>query len=708
MRCGPWRDITNKVIGDISGYWGLADEKPTTLMADTGEMSFVLNNDNSQFVPGVTGAIANWNKGTPIRLLFQDDAGDAYVRFYGAISELDPDAGLFGGDKVGVVVVDWLDYAATHPLLSPAIVSDKRSDEMATTIIADMPIAPLNTEFEEGVTTFDTAFDTLKEKTTAYSELSKITLSEFAPCYLRKDPVYGETLVLENEHTRNGLRIADFTLDNSMKDIELIYGENVVNYIKSEAFPRDIDANISVLFETKTRILIAGNGVLDNVRGNYTDPEGGAPAVGANMIAPVATTDYTMNADKDGGGADLTADLTVTTSYGASGVTYKFENTGNQQGWIWIRARGYLVERYSTVSKISEDSDSQDEYGVQPLAFKQKYQQEIRRGQMKADSIVEWEREPRLVPKSVTFIANRSADLMDAWLNGDVGKVVRVKKDDYDIDVLCYIQNVEFKILPGGLIMCKWILQVFLTLTLGFSLISAEFGGGYADFDAIDYGYLPEVSGDDVTSRTISAWIEIDGAGSGAYASIIGEYSNYKGMSLAVGNSGGGIYVEVGNYRYSPVGQWRSPDGSLVGGGTRYHILVTYDASDSANDPSIYINNVSQAITETYTPGGALGSMEGNHFVIGNEVGNGTYTWPFDGDIEDVRVWNRILTADERATIYGGGDVEDGLVFQGPVVRTAELSYFDGLTLDPDKDRVLDAVFGRVGFPNDDVITSIP
>jgi len=437
-RWGPWIDITNKVIENIDGYWGLADEKPTTLMADTGEMSLLLNNEDGQFVPGVTGAIPGWDKGTHIRLVFYNDF-ERYTRFRGVISELDPDAGLFGGDKVGVVVVDWLDYAATHPLLSPAIASDKRSDEMATTIVADMPIAPLNTDFEEGVTTFDTAFDTLKEKTTAYSELSKITLSEFGPCYLRKDPVYGETLVLENEHTRNGLRTADFTLDNSMKDIELVYGENVVNRAVLEVFPRYIDANISVLWELGSPIVINAGETI-TIEGYYTDPEGGAPAVGANMINPEMTTDYLMNDDKDGGGADRSANLIVTPSFYPAYASLELTNGYTGPCWITMcQVRGYRVYKYNKLVRSLGDSDSADEYGYKELRIKQKYQQDLFQGTQKIAYILDWERKPRLVPKSVTFIANRSADLMDAWLNGDVGKVVRVKKDDYDIDVLCYI-----------------------------------------------------------------------------------------------------------------------------------------------------------------------------------------------------------------------------------------------------------------------------
>jgi len=104
-------------------------------------------------------------------------------------------------------------------------------------------------------------------------------------------------------------------------------------------------------------------------------------------------------------------------------------------------------------------------------------------------------------------------------------------------------------------------------------------------------------------------------------------------------------------------------------------------------------------------PAGSKRSTVGVEFVIGKYfVGSAGNS--FDGTIKDVRVWNRVLTNAEIATIYGGGDIDDGLLFQGPVVRTAELPYFEDLTLTT-SDKLLDNVYGRVGTPHGSVITRL-
>lgn len=710
LSAGVWTDIAGYVIGDIRGYWGMMDEKPTTLIADSGILKMVLKNDDSKFVPGVSGALSGWDKGTPIKIEFQVDAVQ-YVRFYGTIVDLDPFPGKFGNNRVRVEVGDWLEFAAIHPLLSPAIASDKRSDEMVTTIVADMPIAPLNTDYETGEYTFDTAFDTLKEKTTAYAEMAKVALSEFAPIYLQKDQVDGETLVVENAHTRNGLRTVDFTLDNSMYDIELAYGDNVVNWVKSEAYPRSVAGSASVLFETETRILVPAASELDNIRGNYTDPNGGAAAVGANMIAPVVTTDYTMNTKKNGSGSNITADLTVTTSYGASGVTYKFENANANPGWVWIRARGYLVNQYNTVSAIKENSDSQDEYGYNPLSFKQKYQQEIRPGEMKAEAILEQEREPRLVPKSVTFVANRSADLWEAFLEGDVGKVARIKNSVYDVDALCYIQGVQFIIRPGGVIMCKWILQVFLSLALGLSACKCEFDLGSTDI--VDFGYIPAISGDGVNKRTVSVWINPDSVVSetpDGYNDVVADFSAGVGIDLALTDQGAGdlvvLYVDRFDTAY---GSWTTPAGS-ISLSSNQHILYTIDLDDPTNTVEIWIDGVKQTLTTAQAPVGAVISSKGVPLTIGNsyyeDVSISALDSAFDGKIWNARVYDDILTDAEKTSLAADGDVTRSMVFQAPCIQTRDLDYYEDHTLAA-TDKIIDNMYWAIGTPGGSVITRL-
>lgn len=79
------------------------------------------------------------------------------------------------------------------------------------------------------------------------------------------------------------------------------------------------------------------------------------------------------------------------------------------------------------------------------------------------------------------------------------------------------------------------------------------------------------------------------------------------------------------------------------------HVLITYDGSSDASGINIYVDNVSQpwsAITNSLS--GTIISTA--NFALGaRDVDNGGFT---DGLMDQVRLYNRILTADERSYLF--------------------------------------------------------
>ena len=73
-------------------------------------------------------------------------------------------------------------------------------------------------------------------------------------------------------------------------------------------------------------------------------------------------------------------------------------------------------------------------------------------------------------------------------------------------------------------------------------------------------------------------------------------------------------------------------------------IALTYDSDSAANDPVIYIDGVSQTVTETSTPDATRTSDAANNLIVGNlDAGNRT----FNGTISDVRIYDEALSASE-------------------------------------------------------------
>ena len=153
-------------------------------------------------------------------------------------------------------------------------------------------------------------------------------------------------------------------------------------------------------------------------------------------------------------------------------------------------------------------------------------------------------------------------------------------------------------------------------------------------------------------------------------------------------------------------GQWRTPAASVTEGNW-YHILYTIDMDGAVSTPNIYIDGVDQALVVVNAPVGAPDSIEGVPFIIGNIATLGALE--FNGQLKYVEAWDRILTPGEAYDVYqeaGFGAVEDGLVFQGPCVRTADLDYYEDLALSDD-DKLLDNMYGMVGTQNDEVVTRL-
>lgn len=150
------------------------------------------------------------------------------------------------------------------------------------------------------------------------------------------------------------------------------------------------------------------------------------------------------------------------------------------------------------------------------------------------------------------------------------------------------------------------------------------------------------------TLRTYALWVYRVSDGEGA------------GGRMFDKRASGGAQVEVlsigsflaGSYLYT-----RAWSGGTGAWGFAYpatnawrHLGVTYDAGAAANDPLMYLDGVSQAVSESAPPSGAP-STNADAYMIGNRS-EGDRTW--DGRIAEFAVWDVILTAAEMAALGAG------------------------------------------------------
>jgi hypothetical protein len=488
-------------------------------------------------------------------------------------------------------------------------------------------------------------------------------------------------------------------IDNTMTDLDVEYGANLINTMQFTAFPKEVDAAATtILFKLSQPILLA-SGETQTLIAAYTDPSGGGRKVnGMDMVTPAATTDYLFNTLANGTGSNITANLTVTASYGAEGVTYTLTNNYSTAGYITkLQARGKGIYNYNSISYTAENTTSCNEHGVVSRNISQPYQVTLAHGTSKAESIVMREKQPRTVLDTVYFTANNSNHLMSAFLNIDVGDAVEIKESQTGIDGQYWVNGVEFGLVDGKVVECRWYVKEKVDAVSGITLMACEFSSA-GTVDALEYGAIPEA--DNLTQRTLSAWVYAHTSGTAGSDSkhIVGAWSgNIKGYDVGLG---GGTCI---HYQYSDggaPGRWESPANSIPLN-SWVHVAVTRDTTAAGTvAPVIYIGGTAQVVTEAVAPAAGTVNETGFRYMLGNIfTADYDYNRPFDGLIKDVRIYNKVLSEAQVVSLVAGGTVTDGLLFQAPAVYDGDVTAFTDKTLTA-TDKVIESVVQRVGTPH--------
>jgi len=170
----------------------------------------------------------------------------------------------------------------------------------------------------------------------------------------------------------------------------------------------------------------------------------------------------------------------------------------------------------------------------------------------------------------------------------------------------------------------------------------------------LDYAYDFDGSNDEVQTNfntafddfTIAAWIYVDVIDGGATNRIISKppgASSY--IDFYILNGG---YLSFAHKFTTTTGVWRTTN-STISTGSWIHVAVSYNSGATTNNPIIYVNGVSQSLTEITTPVGT-GSTDLSDYVIGS------YTNSFNGKITQCLFWEIIVDSAVPLALYKNGD----------------------------------------------------
>jgi chitodextrinase len=140
---------------------------------------------------------------------------------------------------------------------------------------------------------------------------------------------------------------------------------------------------------------------------------------------------------------------------------------------------------------------------------------------------------------------------------------------------------------------------------------------------------------------TIAAWIKPRSFGEASLGRIVNKRnSGTAGWTLFLTSQGSAFFRQTFS---TTSGAWSTSNNAVTLGGWQ-HVALTYDNSSAANRPVFYLNGTRVTTTAKTAPAGSVTSDAASPLTIGNTA---TLDRTFDGGIDDVRIYNRILSAAE-------------------------------------------------------------
>jgi hypothetical protein len=496
---GSWLGLSSDVIGDVNCNYGISGNTKLDRIADVGELDFTLLNLTGKYSPNSSQCIKGWKKGIPVRLkVFYSP--DTVTKFLGHINSL-------GIDPINKIVevscLDYMDYLNNYPLNLVNVTSNKKISEVVALILSGMNQQPQSVAYNVGQDTFTAVFDSVNENTKALSEINKLALSEFGYVYVKHgNPTVDETLVVEGRRTRNFLSNLDqipkngeflliedgsnilnedgsrlmindlqpTTFDGNMADIELNYGDAVINQLTVKSYPRRIDTSPQVLWSLGNQSpIFVGAGTSASMVCNYKDPKQTAQSIAGMNMQPLisgSANDYSFFSGSAMSGTNLTGSLVITPTYYANNALIVLKNTSLTDGYVCnLQLRGYGIYIDQPLNYQIKDATSINSYGLASTTLDMKYQSSPFITKSVGDQLLQQFKNPFTKVDNVSFLANKNDLLMLSFMNLDIGSLIWLKEAKAFIEGYYYINSINFTVSDKRIINFTWGLSDALSVS---------------------------------------------------------------------------------------------------------------------------------------------------------------------------------------------------------------------------------------------------
>lgn len=436
---------------------GIEDSGITKRVASPGSLTCSLDNGESNsagligyYSPEHANMRANFGRDTKVRLKFTYASTD-YIKWRGYISDLQPEFGQFKGRSSEMICTDYMQKLVETRLSMIAVQQDQRPDQIISSLISAMPVAPANTSIatDDYVVPFALSSEQ-DERTVFMGAMQKVCQSALGYVFIGDD----ETFTYQREAARASSTSAA-TLNDTMSRLDVSRSlDNVYNRINGILHPTQVDDTAdTLLYELDNDIYVDG-GDTQIFTFRFRDPNNKAIRVSAlDVVTPlVANTHYRASYTQGATDGGANGDLTITDTNGANSAQWEIENTGGARVYInLVNIFGKGIYYYNPVDFHKEtgsgDRDTKYDfyYLSDPNRARSYLTHLLRRTSSQAADIA-----------AVSFYADANSTLMTAAMTVDIGDRVTLSETATGISGDYIVNHVSYEIETNGLLRVTW------------------------------------------------------------------------------------------------------------------------------------------------------------------------------------------------------------------------------------------------------------
>jgi hypothetical protein len=225
--------------------------------------------------------------------------------------------------------------------------------------------------------------------------------------------------------------------------------DSVINCAQITVYPVETVGAIQEIWCAQTILRIAP-GQTREIYANFRD-DNGERCGAVEVIAPVATTDYTVNERRDGSGGNYTTHpaFSLSTEIEATRMKITLSNTATGALYMTLlKVRGKPIRVYDPITLEQNDTTSQTAYEIRARAFDLPMQPDPVFGQALAEYLVGRYKDPALVVESLRVQGRGSLGAVNLYALELLDKLLITDSSSGASSLAHWIRAIDYD-LPG-------------------------------------------------------------------------------------------------------------------------------------------------------------------------------------------------------------------------------------------------------------------